>query len=309
MPESAENAIQHTFVSYAHEQPRVGAVFPQIEFHGDATELRRFATSIEAMGYRHLLAYDHVLGASTATRPDWSGPYTSKHPFQEPFVLFAYLAGVTPELECVSGVLILPQRQTALVAKQAANVDMLTGGKLRLGVGIGWNEVEYEALNEPFANRARRFEEQIDIIRQLTRQEVVDYTGRWHRIDNAGILPLGVQRPVPIWIGGSAEAAIRRAARLADGYMPNGVAIERIEQQLAIFHDELERQGRNSETVGIDARVSIAKDDPDGWKRDLSHWFAAGVSHISLVTMGGGLAGTDAHLARFEAAMRVVETL
>jgi len=299
----------HAFIPYDNGRPRTGVVFPQIEFHGDAADLRRFATAVEAMGYRHVLAYDHVLGAATESRPGWAGPYTSEHPFQEPFVLFAYLAGVAPGLECVSGVLILPQRQTALVAKQAANVDMLTGGNLRLGVGIGWNQVEYEALNEPFANRARRFEEQIDVIRLLTREEVVNYAGRWHRIDHAGVRPLGAQRPVPIWIGGSAEAAVRRAARLADGYMPNGVGIERIEQQLAIFRDELERLGRNPAMVGIDVRVSIAKDDPDAWKRDLSHWFAAGVSHVSLVTMGGGLAGTDAHLARFEAAMRVVEAV
>ena len=301
--------IVHRFHAYDHARPRVGAVFPQIEFRGDAGELRRFATTIEALGYHHLLAYDHVLGASTLTRPDWSGPYNSAHPFQEPFVLFAFVAGVAPRLECVSGVLILPQRQTALVAKQAANVDLLTGGKFRLGVGIGWNAVEYEALNEPFANRSRRLEEQIAVLRLLTGQPVVDFAGRWHRIDNAGILPLGVQRPVPVWIGGSAEPAVRRAARLADGYMPNGTAIARIEQQLAIFRDELARTGRDAGTTGIEVRVSIAQDDPDAWKRDLTHWIEAGVSHISLVTMGGGLEDTDAHLRRLEAAMRLVEDL
>ena len=301
---------RHRFIAYPREAgPRIGIVFPQIEFVGDAAELRRFAVAIEEMGYRHLLVYDHVLGASTATRPDWRGPYTSDHPFQEPFVLFGFLAAAAPGLEFVTGVLILPQRQAALVAKQAANVDFLTNGRFRLGVGIGWNAVEYEGLNENFRNRARRYEEQIDLIRQLTAHEVIDYTGQWHRIDHAGIRPLGVQRPVPIWIGGSAEVAVRRAARLADGYMPNGTAIDRIEQQLAIFRDELARQGRDERMVGIEARVSIARDDPDAWKRDIAHWREAGLSHISLVTMGGGLQGTDAHLARFEAATRVIESL
>ncbi|HVL25845.1 MAG TPA: LLM class F420-dependent oxidoreductase [Thermomicrobiales bacterium] len=304
------NQTDHQFIPYPRDgRPRVGVVFPQIEFTGDAAELRRFATSVEQMGYRHLLAYDHVLGAATATRPNWTGTYTSDNPFQEPFALFGFVAACAPGLELASGVLILPQRQTALVAKQAATVDFLSNGNLRLGVGIGWNRVEYEALNETFGNRGRRLEEQIDVIRQLTSHDVIDYTGRWHRIDRAGIRPLGVQRPIPIWIGGSAEKAIRRAARIADGYMPNGTALERVDQQLAIFRDELANQGRDERTVGIEARVSIAKDDPDAWKRDLAHWIEAGLTHISLVTMGGGLRGTDAHLERFEAAMHVAESL
>jgi probable F420-dependent oxidoreductase len=302
------NQNDHQFIPYPREEhPRIGVVFPQSEFTGSPDDLRRFATSIEGLGYQHVLVYDHVLGASTETRPLWSGAYSSVHPFQEPFVLFGFLAAVAPTLEYVTGVLVLPQRQTALVAKQAANVDFLTGGKLRLGVGIGWNDVEYEALNETFTNRGKRLEEQIDVIRELTSHDIVDYTGQWHRIDRAGIRPLGVQRPVPIWIGGSAEVAVRRAARIADGYFPNGVAIERIEGQLAIFRDELAKLGREERTVGLEARVSIAKHEPDTWKRHISHWRDAGFSHLSLVTTGGGLQGLDEHLQRFEAAMRVIE--
>jgi probable F420-dependent oxidoreductase len=302
------NPGNHQFIPYLRqEHPRIGVVFPQTEFTGSADDLRRFATSIEDLGYQHLLVYDHVLGASTASRPGWSGAYSSVDPFQEPFVVFGFLAAVAPKLEYVTGVLVLPQRQTALVAKQAANVDFLTGGNLRLGVGIGWNDVEYEALNETFTNRGRRLEEQIEVIRQLTSQDIIDYTGQWHRIDRAGIRPLGVQRPVPIWIGGSAEAAVRRAARIADGYFPNGVAIERIERQLAVFHDELQKQDRDPATVGLEARVSIAKDDPDDWKRHISRWRDAGFSHLSLVTMRGGLRNLDEHLRRLEAAMRVIE--
>ena len=239
-------SFPHQFTKYPRDRaPQIGVVFPQTSFFGGAEGIRGFATIIEHMGACHILAYDHVLGASKTTRPDWSGPYSSDDPFQEPFVLFAYMAAIAPRLEFATGVIILPQRQTALVAKQAANVDLLSGGTFRLGVGVGWNAVEYEGLNEEFSNRGRRYSEQIDLIRELTSHEVIDFTGEWHRIDHAGIRPLGIQRPIPIWIGGSAEVAIRRAARIADGFMVNGTAIERCEASLAILRDELARQGRD----------------------------------------------------------------
>lgn len=280
-------------------------VFPQTSFFGGAEGLRTFATTIEQSGIRHILAYDHVLGASKATRPDWSGPYSNADPFQEPFVLFAYLAAIAPTLEFATGVIILPQRQTALVAKQAANVDLLSGGTFRLGVGVGWNAVEYEGLNEDFSSRGRRYNEQIDVIRELTSHEVVDFTGDWHRIDHAGIRPLGFQRPVPIWIGGSAEVAVRRAARIADGFMVNGTAIERCEASLAILRDELARQGRDEFTYGIETRISVTKDDPDAWKRDFAHWRESRVSHVSLVTLGADFAEFEQHTDRLSQAKRV----
>src|SRR5579885_1964305 len=199
---------------------RIGVVFPQTEIGSDPGVVREYAQAAEGMGYSHLLAYDHVLGADTATRPGWRGPYTSETQFHEPFVLFGYLAGLTRTLELVTGIIILPQRQTALVATQAAEVDVLSGGRLRLGVGIGWNQVEYEGLNERFSNRGARLEEQIEVLRALWSETSITYTGRWHTIDHAGINPLPVQRPIPIWIGATADAALRRAARLADGWFP-----------------------------------------------------------------------------------------
>ena len=199
---------------------RLGVVFPQTEIGPDPGAVRAFAQAAEELGYDHLLAYDHVLGADTTNRPDWPGPYRAEHEFHEIFVLFGYLAAVAPGLELVTGVLVLPQRQTALVAKQAAEIDLLTGGRFRLGVGLGWNFVEFEALGEDFANRGRRSEEQIEVLRRLWTEPVVDFEGSWHRIPAAGINPLPVQRPIPVWIGGSAEAAIRRTARLADGFFP-----------------------------------------------------------------------------------------
>jgi probable F420-dependent oxidoreductase len=285
--------------------PQAGVVFPQTAFFGGAEGIRTFATTVEQLGFQHVIAYDHVLGASKATRPDWSGPYSSDDPFQEPFVLFAFMAAVAPTLEFATGVLILPQRQTALVAKQAANVDLLSGGTFRLGVGVGWNPVEYEGLNEEFSNRGKRYSEQIDLIRELTSHDVIDYTGKWHRIDHAGIRPLGIQRPLPIWIGGSAEVAVRRAARIADGFFVNGTSLDRCEASLAILRDELERQGRDELSYGIETRVSVVNNDPDAWKRDFAHWRETQVSHISLVTLGADFAEFEQHTERLAAAKRV----
>ena len=198
---------------------QVGVVFPQTEIGSDPGAIREYAQAAEALGYRHILAYDHVLGAGLANRPDWRGPYNSATPFHEPFVLFAFLAGLTRALEFVPGVIILPQRQTALVAKQAAALSVLSGGRLRLGVGIGWNPVEYQALGESFSNRGARLEEQIAVLRALWAEPVVRFAGRWHTIDDAGINPLP-PRPIPLWIGASADAALDRAGRLGDGWFP-----------------------------------------------------------------------------------------
>lgn len=174
---------------------RLGAIFPQTEIGNDPADIRAYAEAVEAMGYQHILAYDHVLGAGTVSRPDWTGPYTSETPFHEIFVLFGYLAAVTRRVELVTGVLILPQRQTALAAKQAAAVDVLSGGRLRLGVGVGWNDVEYQALNEDFGNRGARIEEQVALLRALWSETAISFSGRWHTMEDAGINPLPAQRP------------------------------------------------------------------------------------------------------------------
>ena len=199
---------------------KLGAVFPQTESGTDPIAIRDYAQAVEGMGYNHILAYDHVLGASTATRPDWTGPYTSETLFHEPLVLYGYLAGLTKTLELVTGILILPQRQTALVAKQAAEVDLLSGGRLRLGIGVGWNEVEYQGLNENFRDRGARSEEQIAVLRALWAEPVVDFRGRWHTIDQAGIKPLPPRRSIPVWIGGYSEATLERVGGSATAGFP-----------------------------------------------------------------------------------------
>jgi probable F420-dependent oxidoreductase len=284
------------------DDPRmqVGVVFPQTSIGVDPGGVRAFAQAAEELGFAHLLAYDHVLGADVSGRPDWPGPYTAEHVFHEILVLFGYLAAVAPGLELVTGVLVLPQRQTALVAKQAAEIDILTGGKLRLGVGLGWNFVEFEALGEDFHNRGRRAEEQIEVLRRLWTEPVVEFEGQYHRIPGAGINPLPVQRPIPIWIGGSAEAAIRRAARLADGFFPQRPLEGGWPATMERFRAWAEEVGRDPDAIGIDWRINISDGTPDDWRAESEEWRALGATHLSVVARD--VEGPDAHIERIRAA-------
>ncbi len=275
---------------------RIGVVFPQIEIGSDPVAVRDFAQAAEDLGYTHLQVYDHVVGADTRTRPDWSGPYDLHSLFHEPMVLFGYLAGLTQSIELVTGILILPQRQTVLVAKQAAAVDVLSGGRFRLGIGIGWNDVEYQALNEDFHNRGRRSEEQIAVLRALFTQESVTYHGKWHHVEAAGINPLPIQRPIPIWIGGSAEAAIRRAGTLGDGWFPQMPPGEQARSAIARFRQYALAAGRDIAGLGIEGGIDIADQTPDGWARSVEAWRALGVGHVRVVTMKAGLASPQAHI-------------
>jgi probable F420-dependent oxidoreductase len=267
---------------------KIGVVFPQIEIGPDPGVVREYVQTAEGVGYDHLLAYDHVLGAGLANRPDWRGPYSSESLFHEVFVLFGYLAAITTRLELVTGILILPQRQTALVAKQAAEVDVLSGGRLRLGVGIGWNDVEYVALNEDFHNRGRRMEEQIELLRALWTQEVVDYQGRWHVIPEAGLNPLPVQRPIPLWIGGYVDAAMERTGRLGDGWFPRGLPGDAVEHSRAIVNQAAARAGRDPRAIGMEGRITLAAGAERQWAEQTAAWRQAGATHLSINTMGAG---------------------
>jgi probable F420-dependent oxidoreductase len=281
---------------------RVGAVFPQTEVGADRGGVRAYVEAVRDLGFEHLVAYDHVVGADPAHYVGWSGPYTHETLFHEPFALFGYVAALAPELELVPGVIILPQRQTALVAKQAAEVDVLSGGRLRLGIGIGWNAVEYEALGQDFRARARRFEEQISLLRRLFVEPVVTYEGGFDRITAAGINPLPVQRPIPLWIGGSAEPALRRAARLGDGFFPQHPLEGGWERTMELMRAWVEEAGRDWSSFGVDPRLHLKDGGPDDWRRRAEEWRALGATHISLNTMDGGLAGVDAHLERLRTA-------
>ncbi len=276
---------------------RVGVVFPQTEIGASPSGVRDYAQAAYALGFEHVVAFDHVLGADASVRPGWRG-YDVNSMFHEPFVLFGYLTAMLPRWEYVTGVIILPQRQTALVAKQAAALDVLSGGKLRLGVGIGWNPVEYEALGMNFHDRGRRFEEQIELLRVLWTQPVVSFEGRDHKIVAAGLNPLPQQRPIPIWIGASAEPAIKRAAYLADGYFPQRPIEGSWDLTLDKIHRWLEEAGRTREQFGIDARIEAGSGTPETWRREIEDWKARGATHVSFSTMNGGLVGPQAHIDR-----------
>ena len=275
----------------------IGVVFPQTEIGDDPAVIRDFAQTAEGLGYSHILVYDHVLGAVHQGRePRLTGPYTEETPFHEPFVLFGYLAGLTSRIELVSGVLILPQRQTALVAKQAAQVDVLSGGRLRLGVGVGWNWVEYDSLGEDFHNRGRRQAEQIEVMRKLWTEPVVDYTGRYHRIDRAGILPMPT-RQIPVWMGGFSEPAYDRAARIADGFILTSRSADGIALAGSI-REKVAAAGRDPAAFGIEGIVG-AQGGPAEWEERMRAWRSAGASHISVVAMNMGL-DVGGHMAMLE---------
>lgn len=285
---------------------RIGAVFPQTEIGDDPAAIRDYAQAVEEMSYSHILIYDHVLGASTATRPNWRGPYTSDTLFHEPFVLFGYLAGLTRRIELVTGVIILPQRQTALVAKQAAEVDVLSGGRLRLGVGVGWNEVEYQGLNEDFRNRGARSEEQIAVLRALWTEPVVTFQGRWHQIDAAGIKPLPIQRPIPIWIGGGADATLDRVGRIGDGWFPQRPPDEQARAMVERLRTATQAAGRAPESVGIEARLSLSQVPEGEWASFVDGWRRLGATHLCVNTMGMGLASPGAHIEALGRAKNVL---
>lgn len=274
-----------------------GVVFPAPEIAPDPGAIRDYAQTVEALGYRHILTFDHVLGAGTASRPDWSGPYDHQHKFHEPFVLMGFLAGVTKTIEMVTGIVILPQRQTALVAKQAAEVDVLTQGRLRLGVGIGWNAVEYEALNADFTTRGRRLEEQVQVLRRLWTEELITFQGRDHTFNDAGINPLPVQRPIPIWGGAFRPVAIERVCRLLDGFFPRMPLDDKTEGRMERVFKLLEQYGRDPAKFGLDATVYCKGDDVEQWLCDAERWQSLGATHISVQTLGQGYATWDRHIA------------
>jgi probable F420-dependent oxidoreductase len=285
-----------------------GVVYPQTELGQDPTAIRDYAQTAEELGFSHILAYEHVLGANPERPGGWQGPYTHLHAFIEPFVLFSFLAGQTHKIGFTTGILILPQRQTVLAAKQAACLDVLCGGRLRLGIGLGWNEVEYIALNQEFHNRGRRIEEQVEVMRLLWKNPLVDFEGKWHQIPDAGLNPMPKARSIPVWFGGHADLVLDRAARLGDGWMPNyrspadaAPALEKIDLYLERAGRVRRNPGQSGEAgFGVEARIPYGDGNPDSWRLLVDDWQKIGVSHISFNTMGAGLDSAGDHIRAIE---------
>lgn len=284
-------------------------MFPQLEIGTDPEAISRYARTVEELGYDHLVIFDHVLGADAGRGGGWTGVYDHRSMFHEPFVLYGYLAAITTRLRLATAIVVLPQRQTALVAKQAAEVDVLSRGRLTLGVGIGWNQVEYEALGMSFTDRGRRIEEQIAVLRALWTDEIVDFKGRWHRIDRAGINPLPVQRPIPLWMGGGwdrqkraiIEPALRRIARLADGWFTHIAANDDGRVAMDTFRRLVREEGRDPAKVPVEGRLPAAGSGPEEWKRGIATFHEMGVAAVELNTMGAGYRSVDEHLEALRA--------
>ncbi len=274
---------------------RVGVTFPQTELGGDTGAVRAYGERVEELGFDHILVYDHVVGADPAVHKGWNGPYDVHTTFHEPFVMYGYLAAVTRKLELVTGVIILPQRQTTLVAKQAAEVDLLSGGRFRLGIGVGWNAVEYEALGEDFGNRGKRSAEQIELLRRLWTEQTVTFDGEFHTVTGAGIAPLPVQRPIPVWVGAASPPGYKRAGRLADGWFPMMGPGPALDDARAVVERAAIEAGRDAAAIGMQGRVDW-RGDSDAVADQLAEWAKAGASHVSVNTMGAGLTTVDDHL-------------
>jgi probable F420-dependent oxidoreductase len=273
----------------------VGVVFPQTEIGADVGAVRAYAQRVEELGFSHVLAFDHVLGADPAVHQGWNGYYDVRSTFHEPLVLFGYLAALT-SLELVTGIIILPQRQTALVAKQAAEVDLLAEGRFRLGVGLGWNRVEYDALGQDFTTRGRRLEEQVRLLRRLWTEPSVTFAGRFDEIPGAGLAPLPVQRPIPVWFGGQSERAYQRIGRLASGWFPQVGPGPDLDRARAVVTAAAAEVGRDPDDLGMEGRVSWRGDAAKLAER-AQQWRDAGATHLAVNTMGAGLASLDDHLA------------
>lgn len=277
---------------------RIGVVFPQTELGSDPAVVRSYGQRVEELGFTHILAYDHVVGADPTVHHGFQGPYDIDSTFHEPFVMFGYLAAVT-SLELVTGVIILPQRQSVLVAKQAAEVDVLSGGRFRLGIGLGWNAVEFEALGESFTNRGKRSEEQVEVMRKLWTERSVTFNGRYHTVTGAGLAPLPTQRPIPVWFGAASDRAYERAGRLGDGWFPMVEPGPGLDHALERVNRAAESAGRDPKSLGMEGRVSWTE-DRDTLAATIGAWKAAGASHLSVNTMNAGFANVDEHLAALE---------
>ena len=284
-----------------------GAFFPTRDMPADRVQIRDWAQAAEELGFDYIEVSDHVLGADREKVPGFEGPYDADDSFHETFTTIAYMAAVTENVGFASGVLILPQRQTALVAKQAAQVDVLCGGRLRLGVGVGWNPVEYEALGEDWSKRGRRQEEQVQLLKRYWCERTVTFKGEFDRVTHAGVNPLPIQRPIPIWFGGGVDAVLKRAAKHGDGWIPLGNPGSASMAMLEKLHGYLAEEGRDPAAFGVEAWIRYSLGGPPEWRRAVDTWRDAGASHATFYTSGQGAGGVPQQIEvmrRFLDAMR-----
>lgn len=262
---------------------QLNAMFPTRDVGSDPAKIRDWAQAAEDLGFAYIEVPDHVFGATA--RDGWTPLYNEKDPFHETFVMLGFLAAVTKRIRLSSGVLIAPQRQTGLIAKQAAEADLLSGGRLRLGIGVGWNHVEYEALGEDWKTRGARQAEQIEVLRRLWSEDLVTFNGRFHTLKEVNIVPSPVQRPIPIWLGGISDAVVMRAARLGDGWMPIIAPDEKAEEKLALLRGEMRKHGRDPAKFGVEGWLRMNDADPQRWAAAADGWRKLGANMVMLYPM------------------------
>ena len=281
---------------------QIGAFFPTNDMPADRVAIRDWAQAAEAIGFDFVVVSDHVLGADWSALPDFdesfvnaNGSYDVDDSFHEIFVTMAYIAAVTERVGLASGILILPQRQTALVAKQAAQLDVVSGGRLRLTIGTGWNPVEYEALGQDWRVRGRRHAEQIELMNQLWTNRTVTFDGEFDRVHHAGIKPLPIQQPIPIWFGGGAEPVLRRAAKYGQGWIPLQPQFrpDKLEGPLERLHTYLQAEGREPSTFGLEGWVLSNIGGPDQWQTEAERWVNVGATHVTFYTSKLGIGGVE----------------
>ncbi len=275
---------------------KIGVVFPQLEIGTDPIIIRDYVQTVEGLGYDYVLAFDHVLGADPDAYPAQSFRYTYENMFHEPFVLFGYLTGLTSTLEFATGVIILPQRNAPLVAKQAASLDVLAGGRLRLGIGVGWNRAEMESLGYDFGTRGKRVDEQIEVMRELWVKPLVNFEGEYHTLRQVGINPLPVQRPIPLWFGGAAEPVLQRMVKYGAGWMVNNPDPVSFKPSWEQLHEYLQDAGRNPGSFGLDVRVSVARQPVATWEYVIDQWRELDATHIGINTMDAGFTSIQDHI-------------
>ena len=278
---------------------RLGVIFPQTEIGSDPGGIRDYVQAVESLGYDHMILFEHVLGADPAYYTDRTLQLNLDDQFHEPFVTLGFIAALTQRIELVTGVLVLPQRQTVLVAKQAAEADVLSKGRLRLAVAVGWNPVEYEALGMDFKTRGRRISEQVDLLRALWTGESVDFSGLWHRVTHAGLNPMPIQRPIPLWFGGGSDAVLRRVGRIGDGWFPataNFQLGEGAESAIDRVHEYARGAGRDPSTIGIQIQVNTANRSLDELIEEATRWRSFGATHLALYTVRSGFSSIDQHI-------------
>ena len=291
---TTHNGDSHTLRAGSME---LGVVFPHHEIATDPGAIRAYAQGVEELGADHLLIYDHVVGGDRDRPGGLDGPYDKDTRFHEPLTTLAFVAAVTERIELVTAVLVLSQRQTVLVAKQAAEVAILARDRLRLGVGVGWNTIEFQALGQDFSNRGHRQDEQIDLMRRLWSEDSFSYDGEFHTIDRAGMAPRP-DRPIPIWFGGSAAPVLERAARLGDGWFPLGSPKPKVADRVAAIRAHRDALGRSMDDFGIQAQAQYAGGDPERWRTHAGAWQEIGATHLAIATHDAGPTDVDGHLAR-----------